>query len=529
MSLKLSERSGERTVLLLASALGFEPEIDVDELASARSCAFEARSAKDFAWHWLRSECFSKWGENPSVDLAAVAYSTFRATEREVRAVNCWLRHPQFNGGLGTKWLPKAREIVHKILGRFCLEELVRSCDWSPGATTEMKRSVSQVENKWVKATHLTDGLEPYYRAFTKYAQWSQVWREPTFVPGNRVTTVPKSYKTDRVIAVEPSWNMFFQKGIGRMIRRRLRAFGQLHPSAQKHARFLAQAGSSHGLLATLDLRNASDSVSMALCEALLPEDWFSHLIQTRSQIGTCEGVTVPYAKISSMGNGYTFELETLVFYALASAHAGIGSKWTHVYGDDIIVQTDLAEALIETLAEAGFETNPDKSFITGPFRESCGGHYWNGCEVTPFYLKQYPRHVGDVIVLHNKVHTWRNHQGWNELDEFEPLLSYLRRLTPRRFWGPMGEDGSLWSAWDAARPEWVKRYQSFRCWRLNAVQQIREETCDDWELGSYMQTLWKDAAQKEMDHAYAPSGKSPRYVAHKYQIDRAGWKDPTA
>ena len=229
------------------------------------------------------------------------------------------------------------------------------------------------------------------------------------------------------------------------------------------------------------------------------------------------------------MGNGYTFELETLLFYALTCVHAGIGSKWSHVYGDDIIVQSDLADGLVETLAEAGFDTNPDKSFITGPFRESCGGHYWGGREVTPFYLKQYPRHVGSAIVLHNKALLWCRRQGWAELDEFRPLLRNLRRLTPRKFWGPYGVDGSLWSHWDAARPEWVKRYQSFRCWRLNAVQRSHVSTSDDWELGSYMQTLWKDASHKDREHAYAPVDRDPRYVASWYQVDGGGWEDPTA
>ena len=66
--------------------------------------------------------------------------------------------------------------------------------------------------------------------------------------------TVPKSYKTNRVIAIEPSWSMFFQKGVGRMIRKRLERFGQLHPDAQERAKNFARVGSDTGLLATLDL-----------------------------------------------------------------------------------------------------------------------------------------------------------------------------------------------------------------------------------------------------------------------------------
>ena len=163
--------------------------------------------------------------------------------------VNKWLRSPRLPWVLDGQRLRKARGIVQRILGRFDLDELVLCCDWSSGATTEFKRSVSQIENKWVKATHVTAGTLPYYRAFHKWAPWPETRREPVQVSGNKVTTVPKSYKTNRVIAIEPSWSMFFQKGVGRMIRKRLRRFGQLHPDAQERARNFARVGSDTGLL----------------------------------------------------------------------------------------------------------------------------------------------------------------------------------------------------------------------------------------------------------------------------------------
>ena len=263
MSLRLSAHRSEQIVLELAEALGWGPSIDVGELKTSRERAFSARTSEEFAREYLRAELFSKWECNSDVDLDSVALSAFRETEREMGNVNRWLRSPKLPWVLDASRLRKARGIFQRILGPFDVDELAHSCDWSSGATTEFKRSVSQIQTKWVRATHLTAGTEPYYRAFHQWAPWPETRREPNLVSGNRVTTVPKSYKTNRVIAIEPSWSMFFQKGIGRMIRERLRRFGQLHPDAQQTARKLAQVGSSTGLLATLDLSSASDSLSL--------------------------------------------------------------------------------------------------------------------------------------------------------------------------------------------------------------------------------------------------------------------------
>lgn len=527
MSLRLSAHCSERIVLELAEALGWGSDIDSGELASSREQAFSARTAEAFAYHYLRAECFSKWECNSTVDLDRVALMSFFETERQMGVVNQWLRSPMLPWVLDTKRLRKARGIIQRILGRFDVDELAQSCDWSSGATTEFKRSVSQIETKWVEATHLTAGTEPYYRAFHNWAPWPETRREPTLVAGNKVTTVPKSYKTNRVIAIEPSWSMFFQKGIGRMIRKRLRRFGQLHPDAQQRARGLARTGSSTGLLATLDLSSASDCLSLALCEILLPLDWFQHMMNVRSQVGEWDGGVFPYRKISSMGNGFTFELETLIFYALACTHAGLGNKFTHVYGDDIIVPSDLAEPLTETLAETGFALNSDKSFHVGPFRESCGGHYWNGRDVTPFYLKRYPASVGDAIILHNKILRWCSDQGWVTADEFDKPLQTIRKLVPRKFWGPVGVDGALWTHWDRARPKWSSRYQCFTGYRLSQVTK-RGDPSMKWELGSYLQALWKGRCG-DTEHEESPNLVGLHtWRTSRYYIERTRWLDPT-
>ena len=65
---------------------------------------------------------------------------------------------------------------------------------------------------------------------------WNSKFRDQAFrrcqlTESNRLMTVPKNARTDRVIAAEPDWNMFFQLGLGASIRARLQKVGLLKSS----------------------------------------------------------------------------------------------------------------------------------------------------------------------------------------------------------------------------------------------------------------------------------------------------------
>jgi hypothetical protein len=139
------------------------------------------------------------------------------------------------------------------------------------------------------------------------------------------------------------------------------------------------------------------------------------------------------------MGNGFTFELESLLFYALARATAffsGIPGVIS-VYGDDIICPVQLCERLVWVLQWFGFSVNSEKSFTDGPFRESCGGHYWNGLDITPFFIRSPIESLVDVIDTANKLRQWSSVQGLSILDpEVEPIWQDLKQLVPPCLWG---------------------------------------------------------------------------------------------
>jgi hypothetical protein len=159
----------------------------------------------------------------------------------------------------------------------------------------------------------------------------------------------------------------------------------------------LAREGSINGDLVTLDLSNASNTVALMLVYHLMSEDWFNLLDLLRTSQVEYKGVQIDLEMFSSMGNGFTFELESLIFYAIAltvAAKVGretgfpIDTSKISVFGDDIIVPKRMDRELRLTLKLFGFQVNNKKSFSQGPFRESCGVDYFLGVNIRPFYKK---------------------------------------------------------------------------------------------------------------------------------------------
>lgn len=182
---------------------------------------------------------------------------------------------------------------------------------------------------------------------------------------------------------------MFLQKGVGNYIRKRLRTVG-IDLNDQSINQDLALRALPESL-ATIDLESASDCLALELVYELLPLDWAVYLDAIRSKRVRLNKAWLRIAKFSSMGNGFTFELESLIFWAVARSASDLGSSGgvVSVYGDDIIVSQSNAVAVIEALSFCGFATNVAKTYLDGVFFESCGRHYFENVDVTPIYQKE--------------------------------------------------------------------------------------------------------------------------------------------
>lgn len=171
------------------------------------------------------------------------------------------------------------------------------------------------------------------------------------------------------------------------------------------------------------------------------------------------------YQKISSMGNGYTFALESAIFtaivYGVMKAVRGQFRKdMFAVYGDDIIVPKNLSSYVIDTLNLCGFSVNEEKTFLHGPFRESCGADWFNGHPVRPVFLSEAPSTVCGI---------------WCDLNR-------LRRILTLR-----------WNAWESNTSTLI------RSWIPECFRYMQGPLSDD-DFDSY-------------EHTLRPTGRYRRFV----------------
>lgn len=264
-------------------------------------------------------------------------------------------------------------------------------------------------------------------------------------VTAERWSTVPKSALTERTIGIQPLGNLAVQNAIGRYIRRRLRysvAGIDLEHGQSLHARKAREASLSNEA-ATIDLESASNSMTRNVLKLLLPADWYWLLdaVRTRFAEGVVEGRRHKLEMFSAMGNGFTFEVETLLFWAICRS---CGVEKPLVYGDDIIVPAERANDVIAALAYFGFRTNPKKTFKTGPFRESCGGVFFLGRELKTYRMENFPNGPLEWMAVHNGL--WRSSRCFGvDVTERARLVALHALPSPlRRMGGPEHIDGVL-------------------------------------------------------------------------------------
>jgi hypothetical protein len=377
-------------------------------------------------------------------NLENLARKGFYACELQCKLTNDRLDHHYSNPVFTTelqwradRYLEKSRKWLHKVL-----KDLPPSLDgrFGPGATFESKDwrlSHGMVAyDKLQFSPSITFGaveLEDHlvWDSCLQYS-WSYAvdGRLIPRVHGDRFATAPKSAIARRPLAIQPGVNMLGQLAMGAALSQVLLRTGidirgdhanGRTPAQSKH-RSLARLASIRNDDATIDLTNASDTVAKRLVKLQFPEEWFNVMDSLRAESTLIKGHqfldSVPanerwvrLEKFSAMGNGYTFELETLLFCSLLHAVGCRIGIDTWVYGDDIILPRSLSRDAIAFLQYCGFTPNMRKTFTDGYFRESCGGDFLNGSDVRPYYLKEIPSAPSEWISVANGL--WEVSTKW--------------------------------------------------------------------------------------------------------------------
>lgn len=400
------------------------------------------------------------------IDQSAVAIQKFDSSEALCRETNDRIkkfRRGQLAGPSVEFFIAKRK--IAELLGPFSIFSLEPGVGWGPGATVDLRRREAALDMKISKVpiSVTREALPTIRNLISNDLHWASclLCVNPedlvgpfSFLPhlfnivdANKVDLVPKNAKTHRVIAKEPRANAFLQKGYGSFIRKRLKCVGIDLEDQGKNQEGALRAYTDS--LSTLDLKAASDSMSTELVYELLPIDWALALDDLRSKRSVLpDGKKITLEKFSSMGNGFTFELETLLFWALASAVKELKSVGGEilVYGDDIIVPREIAPDVVELLRFAGFQTNKDKSFIDGNFFESCGEHFFKGIQCTPVYQKEVIDSVEELIRSGNRLRRLalrfrRNGRLWPVVRRAWYYI-YSHQPSSRRFQLPQGVEG---------------------------------------------------------------------------------------
>lgn len=347
--------------------------------------------------------------------LEAQAFAAFIANNERLAGIT----FPQLPNRLSTtssdmeRMLVRARTLCHLVLGDVEVDEWFAACKNSKGSSRGVPLVDTSPERKFSYPISCTLGAKPF---FEQYLAWDQslkyaieelnadhhVGDRYEVVEGSRATTVDKSDTKRRMIAIEPTANMFLQQGLMEVMYGRLRAFGLDVQTLPSMHTTLAWESSVTGKNATIDFSSASDCVHTELLRLLLPSRWFRLLNSIRSHTMEINSTLLDLTTFATMGNACTFPLETLVFWSLAAASGTLSVKTNtalvseavrsrvSVFGDDCILPCDWASTYVQSMEALGFIINTDKSFAdpAGRFRESCGGDYLAGRDVRPYYPK---------------------------------------------------------------------------------------------------------------------------------------------
>jgi hypothetical protein len=389
-----------------------------------------------------------------------VALDAAHAAEDQCRATNVVFKLQRKGDNYSSRrseLIQLTREKIRSILGR---PRGFREVGWSSGRTSSSSGINLSSMRKYTSRPEVTISASSLaLQVLRGSPAWGQsalqadgpcsiLSLKEYWVQGNTLLIVPKNAKTGRSICYEPHMNIRLQLTVGDLIRRRLEQSG-VDLSDQSVNQRRAQHGSIHGHLSTIDLRSASDTLALEVVRELLPDDWFQLLDQLRSRYTQWpDGSWLWNEKFSSMGNGFTFELESLIFFAICSAV----SEGVTVYGDDLVVPTENFSSCCEALELFGFRINERKSFSSGHFRESCGGDYFRGQRVTPAYLRRTIRTMKDVMLFHNQIRLWAERSGSID-SNVQSFLVWLRKTFPAPL-GPKGYgDGHYHANFEEATP----------------------------------------------------------------------------
>lgn len=337
----------------------------------------------------------------------------YQSTDLEVATIDKFLKVQEHIGRrhelkLSTKLvLQRARKIVKSVLGPFDWSEWRESGKLGVNSCVGFPYQQAYLFNKVEgPITGSIRQLELLNKWFGDYDNVIHAWhfeKDVSHVDALDFSQVPKSFKINRGMMPNTLAGTCITSAIGDMIARRLcaKVYDEIQPLDLDLSRtpgrhyYLAKKASKDRIKVTTDLQSASDCFISELVNRLVPRDWYRILKDSR----------IPYCNIKrkgfkgnkktryslqsfmTMGIGFTFPLQTLLYYAIIKAIQELHGSYGRisVFGDDLIYPRRIHGAVVSVLTDCGFLVNEEKTFVDEFFRESCGGDFYHGIDVRPY------------------------------------------------------------------------------------------------------------------------------------------------
>jgi len=419
-----------------------------------------------------------------------------------------------------------------------------------PGATADRL-----VGNQKYHQTQWPCRLETYFpygeMVLPNWSYWEQLEQVDFLEPGAeipvKVVSVPKTMKTPRIIAVEPTAMQYAQQAVLRLIADGIKESpildSMLGLDDQTPNQRLARQGSSKGDLATLDLSEASDRVSCETVSNLLSKHRHFHdaVMACRSTTARLpDGTVRVLSKFASMGSALCFPMEAATF--LVAIFCGIEQDLGHrltrsefnsysgrvrVFGDDIIVPKEHVRSVISSLEYFGLKVNYRKSFWNGKFRESCGKEYYDGTDVSVVRVRRVlpssrkdAQEIISTVSLRNQLFEAGYEEPVDLLDNrivrilgHFPVVGKTSPVLGRHSYGPLREDTKL-----------IHSIPMVKGWMIRPL--IPKNEINDWpalrKCLALMESRESDEIATSSDHLRR-SGR-PRVVSIKLGMGHAGY-----
>lgn len=483
---------------------------------------------RDFQGDYAVSKYFSKYkGLDIGIDKMAVAKEKWLSCEETCKQINHIFRQ-RWDGRVVFEHdveevIHLARQKIHLALSDYTVDELYDNLEHGPGQDLDTGGMDTHPYFKFLNKSSVTPACLGFLKQLLSEDARLELVERARLVSHSKIAFVPKSAKTHRSIEVNPRWNMYLQKAIGVAMERRLKSRCGIDIHSQEWNQYLASIAHKRDL-ATVDLSSASDSISANVVVDLFPEDWVELMCVARTSYVSYEGSLRRLEKFSAMGNGFTFPMQTLLFYALTSAveEVSLGdlSPFCTAYGDDIICRRQAFPLLQKVFTRLGFSINVEKSFTDGYFFESCGKDYYQGKNVRPFFQKERVVTISEVFKISNGLTAFGLRRTRNNI-----LPRWVWRINRRlhrsvppalRVFGPIcaAPDACFWAPFDMGKPSRYGGDSQLEGW----AYQVILPTSSRKTVGSYQGLLFSKLAGVTQSGNFVPDRGA-----------KSGWRRATA